>query len=121
MNTTLRIVADKAREIAAKHSFTYDSNQGHKDAFTFAVSVRADATANTVYLSADCNAQISQKRAAAEMDKVWEELKVWVIEECIRAKVVKVRGHNMWRQGFWHMGRFDTTSWARGLRLVEAE
>lgn len=105
-----------ANEIAAKHAFTYDSNQGTKDAFTFQVKVRRSA--GDILLHADCNAQISQARAKAELLTVWNELKAAVVASGTPARVIKTRGYKEWRTGFWHMNRFDTCGFARGMRLT---
>lgn len=112
-------IATAATEIAARHAFKYASNQGTLDAFTFAVKIKR--TENDVLLFAECNAQISEKRASAELRKVYDALKAVILASGTRAKFIKTRGYAEWRTGFWHMGRFCTTDLVRGIRVVAEE
>jgi hypothetical protein len=112
-------IAEAAAEIAARHAFKYASNHGTPDAFTFAV--RVQLSGNDVLLFAACNAQISERRASAELRKVYGALKAVILASGTEARFIKTRGYAEWRAGFWNMGRFCTTDLVRGIKTVAAE
>jgi hypothetical protein len=109
-------LAAAAADIAAKYSFKYQSNQGTPDAFTFQVTVHEDDGA--VYLHATCNAQITEKRAQAELLKVYTEVKAAVIASGAPAKLIKRRGFFVWRTTFGQNWQRYTDGFERGIRLV---
>lgn len=107
-------IAALANEIAAAHSFEYAGNFG-RGTLRFQVQVIVSEAAVT--LSAVTNAQISEKRAKEELAKVWGELVARLGDEASAYKKQTSGGYKVWRQGFWHMGRFCTSAFARGLEV----
>jgi hypothetical protein len=114
MEDAIKTIETAAHEIASKHAFMYAGNFGRGE-FDYAVSVRVSG--NSLFLSARCNAQISEKRAQEELAKVWAELKPIVLATAPKAKFAKSRGFKVWRQGFTHMGQFCTEGFCRGIEL----
>lgn len=116
-------IAAVATEIAQARSFTYDSNQGTKDAFTYTVKIAVDVATGTVTLRAETNFQIRADRAKAELRAVMNELSARLLahDPKFPAGRVKVRGAYVWSYGFWHMGRWDVSGYSCGLRMKAAE
>lgn len=110
----IEALATLATEIAAKHAFKHQSNQGTPDAFTFQVTVRIGSDDRTLYLHAVHNAQVSENRAEKELRKVDEELVAAIALAGVRATRVKTRGFATWRT-YW--GR-HSDGFSRGVRLV---
>jgi hypothetical protein len=118
MTTSTTTVLEKATEIAAGHAFTYAGNFGRGE-FRYIVDVHVSGS--DIYLTAACNAQISEKRAQAELAKVFEELKAHMLASDIPAKHIRSHGFRVWRYGFWNMGHFCTEGFKRGLTLAKQE
>lgn len=107
-------IAALATAIAAARAFDYAGNYG-RGVFRYEVSVRE--VDGVVTLTAICNAQITEKRALAELDAVWVALVAQVGDDAPRFKQKFVGGKRVWRGGWWHMGRFITERFSRGLEL----
>ncbi len=107
-------VAELAKQIAEQNAFEYAGNYG-RGVFKFCVHV--DTRNDSITLSAKTNAQIKEKQAQEELTKVWVALIVAVKAAGVvdGLLVTKHRGRKVWRQGFVHMGHFDTTGFARGI------
>lgn len=108
-------IAALATEIAASRAFDYAGNYGRG---TFRFQVTVSHTDTQVTLRAVTNAQITEKRAADELNAVWTALVEALGESAKLCKVQRTAdGKKIGRGGFWHMSRFCTESFWRGLEL----
>jgi hypothetical protein len=110
-------IAALASEIAAARAFDYAGNFGRG---TFRFQVKVTHTDTQVTLRAVTNAQITEKQAAAELNAVWTALVEALGESAKLCKMVRPSaGRTVGRSGFWHMSRFCTESFWRGLELKQ--
>lgn len=119
---SLNEIAKIARDIAAERAFDYAGNFG-RGTFRFEVQARVDSSSimgpgydgpGSLMLTADCNAQIDKARAITELNAVWNELVKRI--DATGYATVTTRGHRLWSTGFWHMGHWSVTGYARGLQ-----
>jgi hypothetical protein len=110
-------IAALATDIATARAFDYAGNFGRG---TFRFEVKASCTDTSVTLRAVTNARITEKQAQAELTAVWDALIVAMGDSAKLYKVKKtVDGKRVGRGGFWHMSRFCTDSFWRGMELKE--
>jgi hypothetical protein len=86
--------------------------------FTFS-GVTVSACQGRLYLTVDTGRR-TQAEAKALVVEAKKDFVAHMIAACPGRKFnhSKVRGYSLWRQGFFHMGRFCTTGWSAGLSLV---
>lgn len=106
--TNTNEMATAATTVSAARSFVYAGNFGRGE-FTFEVQV--SSRDGELFLSAKCNAQVSEATAKAELLAVTKEVMAQ-FPGSARTKIV--------RQGFWHMGRFCVSGFGLTVRAAVA-
>lgn len=111
---TLADIATFARKTAAENAFDYAGNFGRG---TFRYEIKVTLNDSGLTLSATTNAQISEEKAKEELSKVWEAVVSFVGSDANQFKTKFFNGKKIGRGGFYHMSRFCTESFYRGIEV----